>query len=72
VSVETVIPLWAFFVVFDILAELRRIKTTWSLSVFSVVIIHAVFVIMSLSFVTRDSFEVVYIEVLNILSVSVL
>jgi hypothetical protein len=53
-----------FFIILYIFTKLSRIKITWSFSVFGVVIIHTIFMIVSLSFITWYSFKIFDIKML--------
>jgi hypothetical protein len=54
---ETVVPVGAFLILFDEVAHLRMIIVSISFSIFGIVIIHAMFVVMSLGNIAGSHFK---------------
>lgn len=63
-GIQALISIGTLFAFLDELAELNRIKTTRSPSVFRVVIEHAVLVVVCDSDVAGNAFEVIEVQVL--------
>jgi hypothetical protein len=69
-SEEAVVSVGAFLILFDEVAHLRMIIVSISFSVFGIVIVHAMFVVMSLGDIAGSHFKDFQVQMLNILSLT--